>query len=213
MTVTDIIAVDKKRDKIYIDNEFAFVIYKGESHLYDVEIGKEITPDNYDKIISEILPKRAKLRAMKLLIKRDYTEAGIRGKLSEGYYSESQIDETIQYLKDYGYIDDVRYVRNYFAIHIQSKPKNKIIQKLVEKGISYELIDSLIDSIYEEEGSLTHLPDEMEMGRKLLEKKKYDIADSVNDRQKAFGYLLRHGISNENAIKLLKEYQKEHATT
>ena len=129
MTVTDIIAVDKKRDKIYIDNKFAFVIYKGESHLYDVEIGKEITPDNYDKIISEVLPKRAKLRAMKLLIKRDYTEAGIRGKLSEGYYSESQIDETIQYLKDYGYIDDVRYVRNYFAIHIQSKPKNKIIQK------------------------------------------------------------------------------------
>ena len=205
MVVTDIIPLDKKRDKVYIDNEFAFVIYKGESRLYGVINGEELAQENYEKIVCEVLPKRAKLRAMNLLTKKDYTEAGICKKLSEGYYSQEQIDETMQYLKDYGYIDDSRYVRNYFAIHIQSKPKNKIVQKLVEKGISYELVESLIESIYEEERALTNLPDEMEMGRKLLTKKKYDIQNSVNDRQKAFGYLVRHGISNENAIKLLKE--------
>ena len=213
MTVTDIIAVDKKRVKIYIDNEFAFVIYKGESHLYNVEAGKELAHSDYNKIVFEVLPKRAKLRAMNLLAKKDYTEAGMRKKLSEGYYNETQIDETIEYLKSYGYIDDCRYVRDYFAIHIQTKPKNKIVQKLVEKGISYELIESLVESIYSEERALTHLPDEMEMGRKLLTKKKYDIYNSANDRQKAFGYLVRHGISNENAINLLKECQKEHSFT
>lgn len=205
MIITDIIPIDKKRDKIYIDNEFAFVIYKGECRLYDVIGGEELSGENYNKIVQELLPKRAKLRAMNLLTKKDYTEAGIRKKLSEGYYSQVQIDETVQYLKDYGYIDDERYVRNYFSIYIQSKPKNKIVQKLVEKGISYDLIESLVESIYEEERALTYLPDEMEMGRKLLAKKKYDIENSVNDRQKAFGYLIRHGISNENAIKLLKE--------
>lgn len=213
MIVTDIIAVDKKREKVYIDNDFAFVIYKGETHLYDIKIGQELLKDNYKKIVEGILPKRAKLRAMNLLIKKDYTEFGMRRKLADGYYSESQIDETIQYLKQYGYIDDKRYVRNYFAIHIQTKPKNKIIQKLMEKGIARDIIDELVESIYEEECMLTHLPDEMEMGKKLLAKKKYNINDSASDKQKAFGYLIRHGISNENAINLLKEYQKEHSTT
>ncbi len=205
MIVTDIIPIDKKREKIYIDNEFAFVIYKGECRLYAVMNGEELSQDNYHKIVQELLPKRAKLRAMNLLTKKDYTESGIRKKLLDGYYSQEQIDETVRYLKDYGYIDDERYVRNYFSVHIQSCPKNKIVKKLVEKGISYDLIESLVDAIYEEERALTYLPDEMEMGRKLLAKKKYDIENSVNDRQKAFGYLVRHGISNENAIKLLKE--------
>ena len=213
MIVTDIIPIDKKRDKIYIDNEFAFVIYKGESHLYSVKAGEEISKEDYEKIMYELLPKRAKLRAMNLLAKRDYTELGMRRKLLEGYYNDTQINETIEYLKQYGYIDDGRYVRNYFSVYIQTKPKSKIIQKLIEKGISLELIESLVDEIYELERTLTHLPDEMEIGRKLLNKKKYNMCNSVNERQKAFRYLIRHGISNENAINLLKEYQKEHSFT
>ena len=75
------------------------------------------------------------------------------------------------------------------------------------------MIESLVDEIYEQERTLTHLPDEMEIGRKLLNKKKYNMCNSVNERQKAFRYLIRHGISNENAINLLKEYQKEHSFT
>ncbi len=213
MIVTDIIELDKKRDKIYIDDAFAFVLYKGESHLYAIKKGEEVSEENYNKIINELLVKRAKLRAMNLLTKKDYTENGLRQKLSDGYYSRSQIDVVIDFLKDYGYIDDTRYVKNYFAIHIQSKPKNKIVQKLLQKGIERELIDKLVEDIYEEERSLTHLPDEMELGRNLLSKKKFDLKSCVKDRQKAYGYLLRNGIEKENAVNLLKEYQKEHYFT
>ena len=206
MIVTEIIQLDKKRDKIYIDNEFAFVLYKGECRIYGIIAGQELAKEVYDKIVLEVLQKRAKLRAMNLLAKKDFTEAGIRKKLSEGYYNSEQIDEAVAYLKKYGYIDDVRYVRNYVSIHIQSKPRKKIVQKLVEKGISKDLIDNLLDEIYEEERALTTLPDEMELGQKLLSKKKYDIENNVKDKQKAFGYLIRHGISSEVVMKLLKEY-------
>lgn len=206
MIVTDIIALDKKRDKIYIDNEFAFVLYKGEIRLYGIVIGQELTKENHEKITLEVLQKRAKLRAMNLLIKKDYTEAGIRRKLSEGYYNEQQIDETVDYLKKYGYIDDERYIKNYVSIHIQSKPKRKIVEKLIEKGVSKELLEYCIENFYEEESELTKVPNEMELGKKLLDKKKYDIENNPKDRQKAFGYLVRHGIQNEIAIKLLKEY-------
>lgn len=213
MIVTDVITLDKKRDKIYIDDEFAFVLYKGELHLYSIKKGEELSEENYNKIFNEVLVKRAKNRAMNLLTKKDYTESGMRQKLSDGYYSQSQIDIVIEFLKNYGYIDDVRYVKDYFAIHIQKKPKNKIVQKLMEKGITKELIDDIADEIYEEERELTYLPDEMEFGRRLLAKKKYDLVSCAKDRQKAYGYLIRNGIEKENAIKLLKEYQKEYYFT
>ena len=61
-------------------------------------------------------------------------------------------------------------------------------------------------NIYEEEREFTEVPDELELGQKLLAKKKYDIDNNPKDRQKAFGYLIRHGIQNEIAMKLLKEY-------
>ena len=206
MIVTDIIALDKKRDKIYIDNEFAFVLYKGELRLYGIKLGHEITNDNYEKVVTEVLQKRAKLRAMNLLVKKDYTEARMRRKLVEGYYNSEQIDATIDYLKKYGYIDDERYIRNYVAIHIQSKTRREIVKKLMGKGILKDVIETYLEEIYEEEREFTKVPDEMELGQKLLAKKKYDIDNNPKDKQKAFGYLIRHGIQNEIAMKLLKEY-------
>lgn len=213
MIITDIIEIDKKRVKIYLDNEFAFVLYKGELHLYNIAKNLELSETYFDKITKEVLVKRAKLRAINLLSKKDYTEKALRKKLLEGYYNEQQIDETLQYLKSYGYIDDARYVQNYFSVHIQSKPKNKIVRKLVEKGISLDLIESLIEDIYERERDLTHVPDEVELGIKLLDKKKYDFKNSTNDKQKAYAYLLRNGICHDNAIKLLKDYEKKYSAT
>lgn len=206
MTVTGITEVSKSRSRIEIDHQFAFVLYKGELRLYGVVLGQEITKDNYEKIVTEVLQKRAKLRAMNLLVKKDYTENGIRRKLAEGYYNSAQIDATVDYLKKYGYIDDERYIRNYVAIHIQSKPRREIVRKLMGKGISKDVIETYLEKIYEEERELTEVPDEMELGQKLLAKKKYDIDNNPKDRQKAFGYLIRHGIQNEIAMKLLKEY-------
>lgn len=209
MIITDVIALDKKRDKVYIDNEFAFVLYKGELHHYGISVGQSISFDTYTTIVNEVLVKRAKLRAMNLLTKKDYTEKQLRKKLSDGYYNDEQIDITIQFLKEFGYIDDTRYVRNYFFAYIHSKPRNKIIQKLIEKGISKELIDEQVNEIYEEEEELMRIPNEIELGKNLLEKKKYDIAGSMKEKQKAYGYLLRKGISGEVAMKLLKEYEKD----
>ena len=209
MIITDIIELDKKRDKVYIDDEFAFVLYKGEQHLYGIEVGMSLPSNTYTTIVDEVLLKRAKLRAMNLLTKKDYTEKQLRRKLSDGYYNNEQIEKTIQYLKEYGYIDDIRYVKNYFSTYIQTKPRNKIVQKLLEKGISEEIIDALTDAIYEEEAELTEVPNEMELGKRLLDKKKYDINGSMKEKQKAYGYLLRKGISADVAIKLLKEYQKD----
>lgn len=67
MIVTKITEVSKSRKKIEIDGEFAFVLYKGELSVYGIKENCEIKEEDYQGIMTKILPKRAKLRAMNLL--------------------------------------------------------------------------------------------------------------------------------------------------
>ena len=43
MIVTDIVELDKKRSKIFIDGEFSFVLYKGELRDYSIREGHELS--------------------------------------------------------------------------------------------------------------------------------------------------------------------------
>ena len=170
MTVTDIVALDNKRSKIFIDGEFAFILYRGEIRNYGIKTGEEISSPVFHEITEVLIPKRAKLRAMNLLQKRDYTERKLRDKLREGLYAEDVIDEAIEYLKSYKYIDDERYAEDYIRYQMNLRSKNRIRQDLMQKGVSAELIDRLISEAYATEESSP----ELELCVKLLRKKHYD---------------------------------------
>ena len=73
MKVTEIEAVSKSRAKVYIDDKFAFVLYKGELRSFQIREGEEVSEEDYRNILEEVLPKRAKRRAMNLLKSREYT--------------------------------------------------------------------------------------------------------------------------------------------
>ena len=102
MTVTKTEAVTKTRYKVYIDGQFAFVLYKGELSRYHVKEGAELSEGTYEKIRGEVLVKRAKLRAMHLLNAMGRTEAQLREKLKQGGYPEDIIDEAVAYVKSFG---------------------------------------------------------------------------------------------------------------
>ena len=113
MTVTKITEISKSKLKITIDEEFAFVLYKGELHHYRLQEGEEISDEVYSEIMEEILPKRAKLRAMNLLKARAYTVKQLTDKLREGGYPESIIEDAISYVISYGYLNDRFYAADY----------------------------------------------------------------------------------------------------
>ena len=66
------------RARIFLDDAFAFVLYKKECKEYGITEGGELSGEAYASIVEELLPKRARLRAMHLLEKRPYTEKGLR---------------------------------------------------------------------------------------------------------------------------------------
>ena len=113
MIITDIVEYKTNRYKIWIEQEFAFVLYKGELRIYGIELGKELEEDYYQEILHKVLPKRAKMRSMYLLKKKSNKEQKLNSKLRMAFYPEEVIIEAIEYLKSYRYIDDEQYARDY----------------------------------------------------------------------------------------------------
>ena len=205
MIISEIKELDKKRVKVYIDNEFAFVLYKGELRDYSIKEGQELSESNYREIMDVVLPKRCKLRAMNLLQKKDYTEKQLHDKLSEGLYPREIIDDAIHYVKAYHYLDDERYARDYITYHMSIRSKNRIIQDLSGKGISKDIFMPIVEELYIEEDSDV----ELDQIKKLLSKKHYDPEQSdFKEKQKIMAFLLRKGFQMSDIRKAMDLYDE-----
>ena len=64
MLVTGIEEYNKKQVKLYLDGEFAFMLYKGELSEYHIKEGEELPEQTYSLLTEDVLVKRARLRAM-----------------------------------------------------------------------------------------------------------------------------------------------------
>lgn len=201
MTVTEITEISKTRSKIFIDQEFAFVLYKGELRLYHIREDEEISEENYHIIMQEVLPKRARLRCMNLLKSRDYTKEQLRQKLCKGGYPEAVMEDAINYVESFHYIDDLRYATDYIICHECSKSRRRLQQDLQAKGISRDTIEQAFAQWQEQGGS----QDEIGMICNLLKKKHYDPEKSdYKECQKLFAFLMRRGYSAEQIKKAMK---------
>ncbi|MCH5345183.1 MAG: regulatory protein RecX [Acetatifactor sp.] len=201
MKVTQIEALSKTRSKIYIEGEFAFVLYRGELRLYHVREGEEISEQDYRAILDEVLPKRAKLRAMNLLQKREYTVEELRRKLRQGCYPPEVIEEALSYVASYRYTDDMRYAEDYITVHAEDRSRRRIEQDLMAKGISKDTIEKAWQ-VWQDKGGVW---DEQEQIWNLLRKRNYDPAGAdQKERQKTYAFLMRKGFSTETIHRVLR---------
>ena len=201
MFVTDIIELDRKKSKIYIDHEFAFVLYKGELNSYHIKEGTEISQRDYEIITRELLPKRVTKRAMNLLKERSYTKMQLVQKLKNNYYLEEYIEVAISYVESYGYINDLLYASDFITYRASQLSKRQIEQKLLQKGIDRKTIDNSFDLFYEAGNAV----EEEKQIYYFLQKKKYHLLNDEKQKQKLIASLLRKGFS----LELIKRVSRE----
>ena len=203
MLVTQISEVTKSRCRVYLDGQLAFVLYKGELCQLHIMEGQELSEEIYQHIMTQILPKRAKMRSMSLLQSKDYTRRQLEDKLKQGNYPQECIDEAIDYVESYGYIDDRRYAKDFIEYHLQTRSRMRIETDLMKKGIAKDTIREIFDEL----NDMGAVQDETAMIRDLLIKRKYrtDTATS-QEQQKMFGYLYRKGFSQDAIMKALSLY-------
>lgn len=197
MTVTSIIPLDKRRSKVFLDEDFALALYKGEIRKYHLEEGAFLEPETYREILETILYKRARERVLYLLKGGDRTEADIRGKLKEGCYPQEAIDHAISFLKEYRYIDDERYARHYIESRGSRKSSRQISYDLQQKGLPRDVVSQLLEN---------NPVKEEEQIEKFLKKKGYDKNRSTREEKaKIAAALGRKGFSFDCIRKKMEE--------
>ncbi|MGN1167693.1 MAG: regulatory protein RecX [Lachnospiraceae bacterium] len=198
MIVTKIEAVTTTRFKVYIDEKFAFVLYKGELSRYHVAVGEKIEKEIYDKIYKEVILKRAKLRALHLLNAMGRTESQLRQKLKQDHYPDEITEEAIAYVKSFGYINDDAYARNFIECRKERKSKKELYAQMIQKGLDKEVIDRAFEESYGRE-------DAKEAITEILRKKKYDpeTADRKETR-KILGFLTRKGFGYDDIRQVIQ---------
>lgn len=159
--------------------------------------------DENGKDENEKRVKQARLYAMKQLQSRDRTEKDLRIKLLGAGYGEELTDDAISYVKDFGYLDDVRFAFNYIRFSSQRMSRLTLSHKLSEKGISGEDIEKAFCQAYEE-GFIDDLTEEETLER--LIRKKYPSGGelSENERNKLFASMYRKGFAVSKVEKVLR---------
>lgn len=192
---------NKDRVNVFVDYEFAFACNM--ELVYKEGISKGCIVD--EKVLSEIIYKeeksKAKSAALKSLERTLKTEKEIRNKLTLKGYDENIIESTIEFLKDYNFVNDEEYVRLFVKEKLKSKGKNKIKFDLQQKGIDPDLISK----------TFCEISDDVESDKaKELCIKKYNILRKSTDderkiKEKLFRYLVSRGYDFSLSNSVIKE--------
>ncbi len=202
MIVRELVPLGKDRFRIITDETFAFVLYKGELPLYHIEPGMQLDRQLIQKIYDEILYRRVKARALKLLLQRPYTTKQLKDKLQGGGYPEELADYALDYVGSFRYVDDDLYAENFIRSQMGAHSRKEIEYKLSQKGITREMIDDAFSRLEEAE----ELSDDHAVVLDLLKKRRYDpLRAAEKDREKQIAYLVRKGFSLSTVLDVLKQ--------
>ncbi len=187
VAVTSIEQLSGGRRRVHLDNGEVWVLYVGELRTNRLSEGASIPEDQYDRIRREVLGKRAKLRAMHLLERMDRTEQQLRSKLIAAEYPPDLIDEAIDYVRSYHYLDDARYADCYVRVHGTTKSQGMLRMELQRKGVAPDTIDRTLAAQEDER-------DESAMIRELMQKRHFDPQNAdAAERRRMYAYLQRRG--------------------
>lgn len=197
MTVTAIVPVDKRKCKVFLGEDFAFVLYKSEAARFHIEEENDLSEQTYEKIKEEILLKRARDRALYLLQSQGRTKAEMIQKLQKDGYPDDVIREVMSFLEEYHFVDDSSYTENYIHVNKSRKSSRQIVFELQQKGVDKDTISRMF-----EEAPIN----EDDTVRALLKKKTGgQIPADWKERQKLAAFLGRKGFSFDVIQRVLRE--------
>ena len=193
MIVKAVVPVDKRKCKVFLEGDFAFVLYKSEAARFHIEEGNDLPAKTYEMIEEEILLKRARDRALYLL----QSQAEMIKKLKDDGYSQSVTERVLSFLQEYHFIDDNAYTENYIHVNKGRKSKRQITYELQQKGVDRDQIRQMLEE---------NPVDEEETVRALLKKKTGGrIPEDKKEIQKLAAFLGRKGFSFEVISRVLRD--------
>jgi len=134
-------------------------------------------------------------RAGKLLAAKQRSVEELRERLLEGRgATKANVEEVIERLREYGYLDDARYAHSYATLRVQQRPigRQRLERDLWTKKIDKTTIEAALDQVFEAVPEIDLIDRAIEKRVRLRGRPK-DRAEA----KKLFDHLLRQGFAFE----------------
>jgi regulatory protein len=192
---------NKERVNIFLDEEYAFSLSVELIYKEGLKKNDEVDSKRLELLAEAESKIRCKSTALKIIERSYKTEKEVIEKLKEKGYEDSAINKSIEFLKEYNFINDVNYAKAYIKDKLNSVGSQKIKYTLLQKGIAKEIIEEELADLNKENEKNTAFN---------LAKKKLDIIKKKeNDNYKISGKLYRYLISKGYGYDITSEVIKE----
>jgi regulatory protein len=161
-----------------------------------IVVGSEISEASLARLLESDEAAKAKQKAYDLLVRRPHARAELARKLEQRGFPKECIESTLDNLQENGYIDDEAFAKAWIESRAQTRGKRLLAAELTKKGVSREIIDTLLSSI-EEQLSLRHLA--------AQRAQRYATLPPQIARQKLTAYLMGRGYSYGEVVSVLDE--------
>ena len=165
------------------------------------------TSEDEEKAVREINPEKARRktfdRAVNLLTYKPRSIQELRERLLEKDWTNLEIvDSVLDKLKEYNYINDETFAKNFAASQLRQKPIGKRVlkQKLALKKLDKETVDEALEKAFEETPEEEII--ERAINKRLRLKGKPETRE---DAKKFYDYLLRQGFSYDLVSNKMRE--------
>lgn len=192
MPIIKKIKILKNKVKIHLDNGEILEIDKNVYPNFYLYTGKDLSKKEINKIKESNGTASLLEYALKIRQKSLYTEYKMREKLYDKGASKNQVDYVIKVLKNNDLIDDKAFIEEHIEYYNSlNYGKNKIISKLVDKGIFMEKLEKIYFPISIERKKANNQLPKLE--------KKYSKYNDIQKKQHIYSALISLGFDSEIA--------------
>ena len=139
--------------------------------------------------------------ALRFLTPKARTVREVELKLDEGCYSEGEIMQTIDRLRDAGLLDDERYARDFIESRLNTKPVSRFRLEEQLKGhfVPAEIIVSALDEV--------PFDTELENAKKLVDKfmRRFEGLDEAERSRRVYARLQTRGFGRDTIMRAMGE--------
>ncbi|PRR81952.1 recombination regulator RecX [Clostridium vincentii] len=201
ITRIDVQKRNKERFNIYIDEVYAFSVNGELVYTEKLEVNGEVDEEKLHKIAFKENLSKCKNTALRIIERSYKTEMEIKEKLIEKGYDLESILPTVDFLKEYSFIDDKEYIKLYIKDRIRRQGSQKIKYALIRKGIDPNEIEDNLTNINKEQ--------EKDVALELVKKKYSQLVNREKDIYKISSKLYRFLVGRGYDYTLAKDVIKK----
>lgn len=193
------VAAQKKnpaRCSVFLNGEFAFGCTIDTAVRFNLIKGREISQPELVRLQEQEDIIILKQTALRYATYKSRTSEEVRRKMLEKDFAPEEAEYAVQFLEEFGYVDDSKYALAFIYETMKRKPagESRLRQELLKRGVSKHVVEDALTQAFPPE---TSRETALELALAAAQKKirSLERKDPSKRKQALVGYLQRQGFS------------------